>query len=60
VHGALRTIDFAEFGGELGALATQLLRSFRFGPDARVFEVPAYFLESFFLVVVIKEPPLRS
>jgi hypothetical protein len=55
-----RAVDFAEFAGELGAFAAELLGLVGLLPDRRVFEFAADFLQPLFLQIVFKETPLRS
>jgi hypothetical protein len=50
-------VDFLELGGELGAFAAQLPCFVRVLPDGRVFQLAAYFFETFLLGVVLKETP---
>jgi hypothetical protein len=52
-------IEFLDLGREPRALATQLLGAIRRAPDRRVFQFTAYFFETFFLAVVLKETPSR-
>jgi hypothetical protein len=42
---------------QLRALAAQRLGLFRLVPDARIFQLPAYFLEPIALVSVVKDTP---
>jgi len=48
-----------EFRAEAHALAPELLGAFRRTPDRRVLEFAAYFFETFFLAIVLKETPSR-
>ena len=45
---------------EFGALTTQILGAVRVVPDARLFQLARYFLETFVLVVVIKDTSSRN
>jgi hypothetical protein len=53
------TVDFARVGGQLRPFAPQLLRSIGLRPDGRVLELTADLLEALFLMVVLKETPVR-
>jgi hypothetical protein len=52
-------VDLGRVGGQLGAFAPQLLRPLGLRPDGRVFELAADLFQAFFLVVVLKETPVR-
>jgi hypothetical protein len=52
-------VDLARVGGQLGPFAPQLLRPLGLRPDGRVFELAADLFQAFFLVVVLKETPVR-
>jgi hypothetical protein len=52
-------VDFPRVGGQLGPFASQLLRPLGLCPDGRVFELAADLFQAFFLVVVLKETPVR-
>jgi hypothetical protein len=51
-------VDLADVARQPRALAPELLRSRRIGPDRRVLELPADFLETLDLRVVLKETPV--
>jgi hypothetical protein len=53
------TVDFASIGGQLRAFASQFLRPLGLRPDGRVFELTADLFEALFLIVVLKETPVR-
>ena len=53
------TVDFASIGGQLRAFASQFLRPLGLRPDGRVFELTADLFETLFLIVVLKETPVR-
>jgi hypothetical protein len=56
-HCGCGSVDRFEFLRELGAFLAQLLRALGLRPDGGLFELAPYFLEAFFLVVVLKETP---
>ena len=53
-------LDLAGVGRQPRPLTSQLLRSFGFGPNGRVFQLPPYLFEALLLEVVLKETPVRS
>jgi hypothetical protein len=54
-----RAIDFLELTGQACTLTPQLLGAIGRAPDAGILELTAYFFETFFLAVVLKETPSR-
>jgi hypothetical protein len=50
-------IELTELGGQLGALAPELLRLVGRLPDGRIFQLPIDLLQALFLGVVLKETP---
>jgi len=50
-------VQLGQLGSQLGAFPAQLLGLVGRLPDGRVFELPVYFFEAFFLDVVLKETP---
>jgi hypothetical protein len=52
-------IEFREFRRQARALTAQLLGAIRCAPDRRILQFAGYFLETFFLAVVLKETPSR-
>jgi hypothetical protein len=59
-QGTLETIQAAYHLLELGTLLAQFLGSFRVIPDARLFELALYFLQTLVLIVVIKDTSSKS
>jgi hypothetical protein len=53
------TVDFASIGGQFRAFASQFLRPLGLRPDGRILELTADLFEAFFLIVVLKETPVR-
>jgi hypothetical protein len=53
-------IETVDHPFELCALLAELLRALRVVPDARLLELARYFLETFVLVVVIKDTSSRT
>jgi hypothetical protein len=53
-------LDLARVGRESRPLTSQLLRAFGFCPNARVFQLAPYLLETLLLEIVLKETPVRS
>jgi hypothetical protein len=53
-------IELREFRRKPRALFPELLGTLGRTPDSRVFEFEAYFFETFFLAVVLKETPSRK
>jgi hypothetical protein len=53
-------IETVDHPFELRALLAELLRALRIVPDARLLELARYFLETFVLVVVIKDTSSRT
>jgi hypothetical protein len=53
-------IETVDHPFELRALLAKLLRALRVVPDARLLELARYFLETFVLVVVIKDTSSRT
>jgi hypothetical protein len=58
--GGVGAIEFGELCRKPRALFTELLGTLGRAPDSRVFEFAAYFFETFFLAVVLKETPSRK
>jgi len=52
-------IEFANLACQARTLTAQLLGALGSAPDGRVFQFAAYFLEAFFLAIVLKETPSR-
>jgi hypothetical protein len=52
-------VDLASVGGQLRALAPQLLRAFGLRPNGRILELAADLFQALFLMVVLKETPVR-
>jgi hypothetical protein len=57
---ALQAIETADGGFEFGALFAQFLGTLRVAPNPRLLEFAGYFLETFVLVVVIKDTSSRN
>ena len=55
--GLAGAVELLELGGELGALAPELLRLVRLLPDGGVFQLATDLFETFLLGVVLKETP---
>ena len=53
-------VNLTGIGSQPRALAPQLLRFLRIGPDSRVLELATDLFEPLFLAVVLKETPVRS
>jgi hypothetical protein len=53
-------IDLPDVARQARALAPELLGAPGRAPDSRLFQFAAYFLEAFFLAVVLKETPSRT
>jgi hypothetical protein len=53
------TVDFDSIGGQFRAFASQFLRPLGLRPDGRIFELTADLFEALFLIVVLKETPVR-
>jgi hypothetical protein len=53
------TVDLDRVGGQLRPFAPQLLRSLGLRPDGRVFQLATNLFQSLFLIVVLKETPVR-
>ncbi|GAB3048920.1 hypothetical protein GCM10027214_08760 [Stenotrophomonas tumulicola] len=57
-HQAVKDVGDATNGlVQLGTLAAEVLRVFGIVPDVRVFQLPGYFFQAFFLDVVVKDTP---
>jgi hypothetical protein len=52
-------VELSELRAQARALASQLLGALGRTPDGRVLEFEAYFFETFFLAIVLKETPSR-
>jgi hypothetical protein len=60
VRYALRgAVDLDRVGGQLRPFAPQLLRSLGLRPDGRVFQLATDLFQALFLIVVLKETPVR-
>jgi hypothetical protein len=57
--GGVGAIEFRELCRQPRALFPEFLGTLGRAPDGRVFEFEAYFFETFFLAVVLKETPSR-
>ena len=58
--GGIGAIELLDLAGKARALTPELLGTLGRAPDGRVFQFAAYFLEAFFLAVVLKETPSRT
>jgi hypothetical protein len=53
-------LDLARVRRQPCPLTSQLLRTLRFGPDGRIFQLTPYLLEALLLEIVLKETPVRT
>jgi hypothetical protein len=58
--GGVGAIELLDLIRQARALAPELLGAPGRAPDSRLFQFAAYFLEAFFLAVVLKETPSRT